>query len=43
MNFDKYTIRLHFIIISFILAKFQELKINSYIINKLFKLQVFIV
>ena len=41
VNFDKFTIRLYLLLISLILAKFLDLKINNYIINKLFKLQNF--
>ena len=37
LNFEKSAIRLHLLLISSI----QNFKINSYVINKLFKLQVF--
>ena len=39
MNFNKYIIGLHFLLISFIFAKFLEIKlnINNYVIYKLFK------
>ena len=44
VNFDKSTIELHFLLISYMLTKFlKKLKINIYIINKLFKLQIFVV
>ena len=37
VNFDKFTIRLHLLFIFSILENFlKELKINSYVINKLF-------
>ena len=40
MNFEKSTIRLYVLLISSILVKFlKKSKINSYVINKLFKLQ----
>ena len=40
INFEKSTIKLHFLLIFFILIKI--LKINSYAINQLFKLQIFV-
>ena len=43
VNFNKSTDRLHILLISSILTKFLELKINIYVINKLFKLQIFVV
>ena len=44
MNFDKFIIGLYILFISLVLAKFlKKLKINNYVINKLFKLQVFII
>ena len=46
MNFDKSNIILNFLIISFIFAKFQKdkkKKINKYIINRMFKFQVFVI
>ena len=44
VNFDKSIIGLHLFIIFSMLAKFlKKLKINIYVINKLFKLQVFLV
>ena len=42
VNFDKSTIELHLIFISSILAKFSKSKINSYVINQMFKFQVFV-
>ena len=44
MNFDKFIIGLYILFISLVLAKFlKKLKINNYVINKLFKLQVFVI
>ena len=46
MNFDKSNIILNFLIISFIFVKFQKdkkKKINKYIINRMFKFQVFVI
>ena len=44
VNFDKSNIILNFLIISFIFAKFQkDKKINKYIINRMFKFQVFVI
>ena len=44
MNFDKFIIELYILFISLVLAKFlKKLKINNYVINKLFKLQVFVI
>ena len=45
VNFDKSNIILNFLIISFIFAKFQKdkKKINKYIINQMFKFQVFVI
>ena len=43
INFDKSTIELYFILISFLLVKFfKKSKINSYVINQIFKFQVFV-
>ena len=44
MNFKNLTVELHVLIISSMLTKFQKkLKINSYLINKMFNIQVQIV
>ena len=44
VNFDKSITVLHLLFISSLLANFnRKLKINSYVINKLFKLQVFVI
>ena len=44
VNFDKSTIRLHFFFYILRVYKiFRKLKINSFVINKLFKLQAFVV
>ena len=43
VNFNKFIVRLHILIISSILKKKKKLKINSYVINQIFKFQVFIV
>ena len=44
VNFDKFTIKLFFLLIFFMLAKFlKKLKTNSYVINELFKFQVFVI
>ena len=42
VNFNKFIVRLHILIISSRLKK-KKLKINSYVINQIFKFQVFIV
>ena len=43
VNFNKFIVRLHILIISSRLKKKKKLKINSYVINQIFKFQVFIV
>ena len=44
VNFDKSIIKLYFLLIFFMLAKFLiKLIINSYVINKLFKLKNFVI
>ena len=43
VNFNKFIVRLHILIISSTLKKKKKLKINSYVINQIFKFQVFIV
>ena len=43
VNFDKSTIRDLLLISSMLVKIYRKLKINSYVINKLFKLQVFVI
>ena len=44
INFDKFIIKLHLLFVSFTFVKFLiKLKVNSYVINILFKLKVFVI